>query len=160
MVPLCHYVRGRVYSHRGGYRDPGRQVFSPGNGGGVHPQVCEKRWIPGIVITSAVFTFFWGYLVYTGNISTIWPLFGMSNQLLASSALIIGTTMIMRMNKVKYAWITAVPGILMAFITMYAGYLNVVDNYLPKTSLPAHDHVDHHRGSHGHCVCGGHQKVV
>jgi carbon starvation protein len=40
--------------------------------------------------------------------------------------------MIMRMNKVKYAWITAVPGILMAFITMYAGYLNVVDNYLPK----------------------------
>jgi carbon starvation protein len=59
-------------------------------------------------------------------------LFGMSNQLLASSALIIGTTMIMRMNKVKYAWITAVPGILMAFITMYAGYLNVVGNFLPK----------------------------
>jgi carbon starvation protein len=96
------------------------------------PKFAEKRWIPGIIITSAVFTFFWGYLVYTGNISTIWPLFGMSNQLLASSALIIGTTMIMRMNKVKYAWITGVPGILMAFITMYAGYLNVVDNYLPK----------------------------
>jgi carbon starvation protein len=96
------------------------------------PKFAEKRWIPGIIITSAVFTFFWGYLVYTGNISTIWPLFGMSNQLLASSALIIGTTMIMRMNKVKYAWITAVPGVLMAFITMYAGYLNVVDNYLPK----------------------------
>src|SRR5665811_1904355 len=58
------------------------------------PKFAEKRWIPGIVITSAVFTFFWGYLVYTGDISTIWPLFGMSNQLLASSALIIGTTMI------------------------------------------------------------------
>jgi len=96
------------------------------------PKFAEKRWIPGIIICSGVFTFFWGYLVYTGNISTIWPLFGMSNQLLASSALIIGTTMIMRMNKVKYAWITGVPGILMAFITMYAGYLNVVDNYLPK----------------------------
>ena len=95
------------------------------------PKFSEKRWVPGIIITSAIFTFCWGYLVYTGNISTIWPLFGMSNQLLASSALIIGTTMIMRMNKVKYAWITAVPGVLMAFITMYAGYLNIVGNFLP-----------------------------
>jgi carbon starvation protein len=96
------------------------------------PKFAEKRWVPGIILTSGVFVFFWGYLVYTGNISTIWPLFGMSNQLLASSALIIGTTMIMRMNKVKYAWITAVPGILMAFVTMYAGYLTIVGNFLPK----------------------------
>jgi carbon starvation protein len=96
------------------------------------PKFSEKRWVPGIIVTSALFTFCWGYLVYTGNISTIWPLFGMSNQLLASSALIIGTTMIMRMNKVKYAWITAVPGVLMAFITLYAGYLNIVGNFLPK----------------------------
>jgi carbon starvation protein len=69
-------------------------------------------------------------LVYTGDISTIWPLFGMSNQLLASCALIIGTTMIIRMNKAKYAWITAVPGISMAAITMYAGYLQVTGVYL------------------------------
>jgi carbon starvation protein len=96
------------------------------------PKFSEKKWIPGIIITSAVFTFFWGYLVYTGDIATIWPLFGMSNQLLASSALIIATTMIMRMNKAKYAWITATPGIFMAFVTMYAGYLNIVDNFLPK----------------------------
>ena len=96
------------------------------------PKFLEKRWMPGIIITSFLFTFSWGYLVYTGDISTIWPLFGMSNQLLASSGLIIGTTMIIRMNKAKYAWITAVPGIFMAFITMYAGYLNVVDNFLPK----------------------------
>jgi carbon starvation protein len=96
------------------------------------PKFSEKRWVPGIILTSALFVFFWGYLVYTGNISTIWPLFGMSNQLLASSALIIGTTMIMRMNKVKYAWMTAVPGILMAFVTLYAGYLTIVGNFLPK----------------------------
>jgi carbon starvation protein len=96
------------------------------------PKFSEKRWVPGIILTSAVFVLFWGYLVYTGNISTIWPLFGMSNQLLASSALIIGTTMLMRMNKVKYSWITAVPGILMAFITIYAGYLTIVGNFLPK----------------------------
>jgi carbon starvation protein len=56
----------------------------------------------------------------------------MSNQLLASSGLIIGTTMIIRMNKARYAWITAIPGILMAFITMIAGYQNITGNFLPK----------------------------
>ena len=73
-----------------------------------------------------------GYLVVTGSISTIWPLFGMCNQLLASSGLIIVTTMIIRMNKARYAWITAVPGSAMAFITMYAGYLLLVDTYIPQ----------------------------
>jgi len=96
------------------------------------PKFDDKRWWPGVIITSGLFTASWGYLVYTGDISTIWPLFGMSNQLLAASGLIIGTTMLIRMDKARYAWLTAVPGILMAIITMYAGYLNVFDNYLPK----------------------------
>ncbi len=94
--------------------------------------LAEKRWMPGIIITSFLFTGSWGYLVYTGDIATIWPLFGMSNQLLASSALIIGTTMLIRMGKVKYAWVTAVPGLFMAVTTLYAGYLNIMTNYLPK----------------------------
>ena len=100
--------------------------------GRVIPKFEEKRWWPGIIITSALFTGAWGYLVYTGDITTIWPLFGMSNQLLAASGLIIGTTMILRMNKAKYAWITAVPGIFMVFVTMIAGYESIVGNYLPK----------------------------
>ena len=100
--------------------------------GRVIPKFEEKRWWPGIIITSALFTGAWGYLVYTGDITTIWPLFGMSNQLLAASGLIIGTTMILRMNKAKYAWITAVPGIFMVFVTMIAGYQSIVGNYLPK----------------------------
>ena len=100
--------------------------------GKVIPKFLEKRWMPGIIITSFLFTGAWGYLVYTGDITTIWPLFGMSNQLLASSALIIGTIMLIRMGKVKYSWITAVPGIIMAFTTLYAGYLNITINYLPK----------------------------
>ncbi|MHC1726094.1 MAG: carbon starvation protein A [Syntrophobacteraceae bacterium] len=100
--------------------------------GRIIPKFGEKKWMPGIVITSFVFTFMWGYLVYTGDIATIWPLFGMSNQLLATCALIVGTTMIISMGKMKYAWITAVPGILMVPVTMTAGYLNVVDNFLPK----------------------------
>ncbi len=98
--------------------------------GRVIPKFSEKKWIPGIVFTSALFAFIWGYLVYTGNIRTIWPLFGMSNQLLAACALIIGTTMIIGMGKLKYAWITAVPGILMLPITMTAGYYLVTANYV------------------------------
>jgi carbon starvation protein len=96
------------------------------------PQFLEKKWWPGIVITSLLFTGSWGYLVYTGDIATIWPLFGMSNQLLASSALLIGTTMIIRLGKARYAWITAIPGLFMAFTTLYAGYLNITTNYIPK----------------------------
>ncbi len=96
--------------------------------GRVVPIFGEKKWMPGIVITSAAFTFSWGYLVYTGDIMTIWPLFGMSNQLLATCALIVGTTMIIRMGKIRYAWTTAVPGILMIPVTMTAGYYNIINN--------------------------------
>ena len=56
----------------------------------------------------------------------------MCNQLLASSGLIIVTTMIIRMNKAKYAWITAIPGILMAFVTLDAGYILLTTLYLPQ----------------------------
>ncbi len=100
--------------------------------GKIFPKFLERGWWPGIVITSFIFVSSWGYLVYTGEISTIWPLFGMSNQLLASSGLIIGTTMIIRMNKAKYAWITAVPGVAMSLVTLYAGYKLLVGTYLPK----------------------------
>ena len=93
------------------------------------PKFTEKRWIPGIIITSALFTLFWGYLVYTGSITMLWPLLGMSNQLLAACALIIGTTMIIGMGKSKYSWITAVPGIFMVPVTMTAGYYLVKVNY-------------------------------
>ena len=100
--------------------------------GQVIPKFQEKHWMPGILSTSAIFTFMWGYLVYTGDISTIWPLFGMSNQLLAAVGLLIGTTMIIRMGKARYAWMTAVPGLSMVVITFWAGYLQVFNNYIPK----------------------------
>jgi len=100
--------------------------------GKVFPKLDEKKWLPGILLTSLLFTGAWGYLVYTGDISTIWPLFGMSNQLLATSALIVCTTMIIRLGKARYAWVTAVPGIFMIPVTMTAGYLNITTNYLPK----------------------------
>ena len=90
--------------------------------GHLWPKMNEKQWMPGILLTSFAFTGAWGYLVYTGDISTIWPLFGMSNQLLATCALIVGTTMLIRMGKAHYAWVTAIPGLFMIPVTMSAGY--------------------------------------
>ncbi|MDR1125952.1 MAG: carbon starvation protein A [Deltaproteobacteria bacterium] len=96
------------------------------------PKFNDKEWMPGVIITSALFTGAWGYLVYTGNISSIWPLFGLSNQLLAACALIVGTTMLLRMNRGKYALCTAIPGLAMAAVTFWAGYLQVTTSYLPN----------------------------
>ena len=100
--------------------------------GRVVPKFEEKRWMPGIIITSVLFTGSWGYLVYTGEISTIWPLFGMANQLLATCALIVGTTMIIRLGKAKYAWVTALPALFMIPVTLSAGFANILHNYLPR----------------------------
>ena len=99
--------------------------------GRVVPKFREKNWVPGFLIASTIFTFSWGYLVYTGNISSIWPLFGISNQLLAACALIVCTTMLIRMNKGKYALCSAIPGFVMVIITYWAGFLQVKNYYLP-----------------------------
>ena len=79
-----------------------------------------------------IFTGSWGYLVYSGDIGSIWPLFGICNQLLASVTLLIGTTVILRMNKAKYAWITGVPGLFMTVITFWAGLWLVINQYMPQ----------------------------
>ena len=100
--------------------------------GKAYGRFADNSWTPGVILTSALFTSAWGYLVYTGDISTIWPLFGMSNQLLATCALIVGTTMLIRLGKAKYAWVTGVPGLFMIPVCMWAGYLNITKNFLPK----------------------------
>lgn len=103
--------------------------------GKVWPKFSDRDWIPGILITSVIFTGAWGYLVYSGDISSIWPLFGICNQLLASVTLLIGTTVLLRLNKTKYAWMTGVPGILMTIITMWAGVWLVIYQYLPAGKM-------------------------
>jgi len=100
--------------------------------GNVIPKFNDKNWVPGIIISSFLFTFAWGYLVYTGNVSSIWPLFGISNQLLAACGLIVCTTMLIRMNRKKYALCSAIPGVFMAIITFWAGYEQITNIYLPK----------------------------
>ncbi len=103
--------------------------------GKVWPKFSDRDWIPGMLLTSVIFTGAWGYLVYSGDISSIWPLFGICNQLLASVTLLIGTTVLLRLNKTKYAWMTGVPGILMTIITMWAGIWLVMYQYLPAGKM-------------------------
>ncbi|QNL51779.1 carbon starvation protein A [Olivibacter sp. SDN3] len=100
--------------------------------GTVLPKFNDQKWTPGVIISSLLFTFAWGYLVFTGNVSSIWPLFGISNQLLAACGLIVCTTMLIRLNRGKHALCAAIPGVFMAFITFWAGYIQVTTMYLPE----------------------------
>jgi len=104
-------------------------------GGVIYKPLKDKNWWPGIIATSAIVSFAWGYLVYGGSVSTIWPLFGTSNQLLAAIALAIGTTVIIKSGKKQFMWITVIPFVFVAVTTLYAAYLNIVNNYLPKGNM-------------------------
>jgi len=87
---------------------------------------------PIIIFTSAAACFCWGYLLYHNDIMTIWPMFGIANQLLAAIALAIGTTVILRTNAPKYALATALPLAFVSVTTLYAGWFNVMNTYLPQ----------------------------
>jgi carbon starvation protein len=100
--------------------------------GKVFPRFGDRQWVPGMVMAGAVFSFMWGYLLYTGSIATIWPLFGICNQLLAACALIILSAMLIRLGRAKYIWITLIPGVAMTIITLWAGYVDITQHYLPK----------------------------
>jgi carbon starvation protein len=90
-------------------------------------------WLPGMLLTGALISAAWGALVYEGNISTIWPLFGVANQLLAAIALAVGTTFILgRARRPAYALTTFLPFVFMLVTTLYAGWLTITGNYLPR----------------------------
>ena len=104
-------------------------------GGMIYKPLGDANWTPGVVFTSALISFAWGYLIFGGSIASIWPLFGLSNQLLASMALAIGTTMLLRMGKAKYAWVTLAPLCFMLVTAVTAGFYNIFEFYLPKGQL-------------------------
>src|ERR1700686_911289 len=104
--------------------------------GKVHTPFANAKWIPGNLITTTLVVLGWGYLIYTGSISTLWPLFGTGNQLLATIALAVSTTFLINMGKAKYAWITAVPMLFVGVTTLTAGVLGIKNIFWPLTSKP------------------------
>jgi carbon starvation protein len=101
-------------------------------GGHFYKPLRNIHWWPGVIITGGLMSFAWGYLVYGGSVSTIWPLFGTANQLLASMALAIGTTFLISHGKTKYIWVTVLPLAFVAITTLWAGIENIRINYYPK----------------------------
>jgi Carbon starvation protein, predicted membrane protein len=104
--------------------------------GKVYKPFGNNAWLPGNLATSFLVVLGWGYLIYTGNISTLWPLFGTGNQLLATIALAVVTTFLINMGKKQYAWISAVPMCFVGVTTLTAGVMSIQNIFWPLTKKP------------------------
>jgi carbon starvation protein len=99
--------------------------------GQFYTPLARQEWIPGSVVSTLLVVVAWGYFIWTGSINTIWPMFGIANQLLAAVALAVGTTIIINSGKARYAWVTAMPLSFVAVTTLTAGVLSVRDIFWP-----------------------------
>ncbi len=91
-------------------------------GGRLYAPLKQINWWPGVLVSSGLVVSAWGYLIGTGSISTIWPMFGAANQLLGTLALCVGTTVLIKMWKARFLWITALPMLFVAAITLTGSY--------------------------------------
>ena len=94
--------------------------------------MARPDFLPGALLATGLLVGAWGYFIYTGQVDTIWPMFGVANQLLGCVALAVATTVIISTGKARYAWVTIAPFLFLAVNTFYGGFLNIRDNYWPK----------------------------
>jgi carbon starvation protein len=92
--------------------------------------------IPASTLATFIVVAAWGYFIYAGSIETIWPMFGIANQLLATVALAIVSIVLVNLGRSRYVWVTLGPMAFVAVTTVTAGVLSVRDNFWPMTSSP------------------------
>ena len=99
--------------------------------GNISPRLGKTDSWLGNVLATGLLVAAWGFFLYQGALDpagiakSLWPIFGISNQLLAVIALCLGTVIIIKMGKARYCWVTAVPMIFLSIVTFSAGYLKL-----------------------------------
>jgi carbon starvation protein len=102
--------------------------------GKVHPKFEKTDWLPGAVLATLVVTAGWGLLVWSGSIDTIWPMFGIANQLLAVIALCLVTTLLINTGRSRYAPVTLLPMLFVTVTTMTAAG-EMIPQFIDKVTL-------------------------
>ncbi len=97
--------------------------------GKVYPKFDRTDWMPGAVISTALVVAGWGGLIWSGSIETIWPMFGIANQMLAVIALIVVTTVMFNAGRGRYAPLTIIPLIFVTGTTLTAGYQMITGRF-------------------------------